>query len=165
MPLHKRTADADRVHDRKNAGLAEVSFFRGWIIREQAPHMRRAAQEAGGRPRAHQRVELACGQHVGERAMRGDRLEVDVRRQADRGALVAAGVLETAAAPANIRWHDAVFVLQDAAHPDVGGDLIFGHADGLALEVLRAGDAAVGADIDAAVVASQQLDLYYEIAL
>jgi len=44
---------------------------------------------------------------------------------------------------------DAVFVLQDAAHPYDGGDLVFRKADGLADEVPRRLDAAVGADIDA----------------
>jgi len=44
-----------------------------------------------------------------------------------------------------------VLVLQHAARPEHGGHLVLGHADALAAQVGRAGDAAVGADVDGRV--------------
>ena len=43
---------------------------------------------------------------------------------------------------------DAVFLLEDAAHPDVRGLLVFRQADELALEIGRAADVAVSPDVD-----------------
>src|SRR5262245_20487902 len=48
----------------------------------------------------------------------------------------------------DIRRRHAVFVLQHAAHPDHGGDLIFRQADALAPEVGRRADAGIGAHVD-----------------
>ncbi len=78
-------------------------------------------------------------------------LQVDVGRQPDGGALVAAGILQAAPAPFDVGRRDPVFVLQDAPDPDIGGDLIFRQPDRLAAQVLRALDAAVAADVDSAV--------------
>ena len=61
------------------------------------------------------------------------------------------GILEPAPAPFDVGGLYPVFVLQDAPDPDIGGDLVFRQPDGLALEVPRSCDAAVGADVDAAV--------------
>ena len=80
-----------------------------------------------------------------------DGLEVDASRELERRAFFAARILEAAAAPVHVLGLDAVFVGEHAAYPDVGGDLVFGQAYGLALEVGRRLDAAVGADVDARV--------------
>ncbi|TMH66579.1 MAG: hypothetical protein E6H57_13300 [Betaproteobacteria bacterium] len=45
----------------------------------------------------------------------------------------------------------AVLVVQEAADPDVRGDLVFGQAERLGLQVLRPPDAAIGANVDARV--------------
>ena len=103
------------------------------------------------RARRHHAVELALGQHVRQRAVIGNGLEVDARRQTDRRALAAARLLDAARPPFDVGGLDAVLVLEEAADEDIGGLLIFGNADGLALEVFWLADAAIGPDIDAAV--------------
>src|SRR5262249_13569828 len=67
----------------------------------------------------------------------------------ERRALVAACLLLAAAAPMGLRRLPALFVLQHAAHPDHGGDLIFRQTDALAPEIGRRADAGIGAHIDA----------------
>ena len=49
----------------------------------------------------------------------------------------------------DLRRQHAIFVLQHAAHPDYGGDLIFRQTDALALEIGRRADAGIGAHVDA----------------
>ena len=78
-----------------------------------------------------------------------NRLQIDIRRKLEVRALLAAGLLDAAVAPADFGRFHAVLVLQDAADPDVGGDLVFRQADGLAFQILRPRDAAVGPDVDA----------------
>ena len=99
--------------------------------------------------RADHRVEFAFCQHVGEGAVVRDRREVDVGWQLERRALLASCLLDAACAPVDVGGFHAIFVLQDAADPDVGGDLVLGQADGLAFQVSRRFDAAVGAYVDA----------------
>src|SRR3984893_2184152 len=151
MLLDQGAADADRVHDRKDAGLLEIGGCDAGLIGKRPRPWGPARQETARRPRRDEAVDLAGRQHLRQRAVIGDLDELDVGRQVDAGALLAAGFLEAAAPPFDVGRLDPVFVLQDAAHPDIGGHLIFRQPDGLALEVLRARDAAVGADIDAAV--------------
>src|SRR4030088_1881563 len=147
----QRAADADRVHDRKDAGLLEIGGLDRGVIGKQPRPVGNAREEASRRASRDEAVDLARRQHLRQRAVIRDLDELDVGRQVDAGALLAAGFLEPAAPPFDAGGVDAVFVLQNAAHPDIGGHLIFGQPDGLALEVLRARDAAVRADIDAAV--------------
>ena len=45
----------------------------------------------------------------------------------------------------------AIVIGEDAADPDVGGDLVLGHADDLAAQVFGPGDALRGVDVDARV--------------
>src|SRR4029079_7580826 len=92
----------------------------------------------------------ALRQHVGNGAAIRYLLQVDLRRQADLGALLAAGLLQAGAPPFDVARLDAVFLLQHAADPDVGSHLVFRHAERLALEVGRR-LYAVGADVDAGV--------------
>ena len=60
------------------------------------------------------------------------------------------GLLQPAADPVDVGGLHAVFVLQDRARPDIGGELIFGDADLAALQVRGLLDA-VGAHIDRGV--------------
>src|SRR5262249_6314533 len=60
-----------------------------------------------------------------------------------------ARLLLAAIAPMDLCRLDAIFVLHHAAHPDHGRDLIFGHADALAAQILGLLDARVGADVHA----------------
>nr|WP_292038977.1 hypothetical protein [Massilia sp. UBA6681] len=57
---------------------------------------------------------------------------------------------DAAAHPGHVGRQDAVVVLQDRAHPDVGGELVLGQADAAAAQVLGALDA-VGAHVDRGV--------------
>src|SRR5579885_1871642 len=150
MALHERAADADQVHDRKDAGALEIRFLDRRVVLEQPAHVWRAPQEAGGDARGHHRVDLAFLEHVRERAVAGDRPEVDAWRQIDRRALAAPRLLDAAAAPRDVRRLDAVVVLEEAADEDIGGLLVFGNAVGAAARVLVRPDAAVAADVDAA---------------
>src|SRR6185312_16677897 len=116
---------------------------------EEPPDIGGAAHEAGWGAGGEEGVELARFEHAGQRLVGRDSLEVEAGNGGERRALAAAGLLLAALAPFDVGRLDAVLVLHDAALPDHGGDLIFRHADALALEVLRLGDAAIGADIDA----------------
>ena len=106
-------------------------------------------QERRRPARGEQRVELAVAQHVDQRLVRLERLEVEARDRLERRALVPARLLLAAVAPVDLGRLHAVFVLQHAAHPDHRRDLVFGQADALAAQVLRLVDAGVGAHIDA----------------
>ena len=106
-------------------------------------------QERRRPARREQRIELTVAEHVYERLMRFERLEVQARDRLERRALVPARLLLAAVAPMDLVGLHAVFVLQHAAHPDHGRDLVFGQADALAAQVLRLVDAGVGAHIDA----------------
>ncbi len=69
------------------------------------------------------------------------------------GRLVFGDVLVARQHPGDLAEIDAVFVLQDAARPDAGGDRIAAvDADPLAFEVLRTGDAGLGVDQNRAVM-------------
>src|SRR5712671_4502331 len=83
----------------------------------------------------------ACSLPIGLRSRPRDRLE--------RRALVAPGLLLAAAAPMDASREHVVFMLHDAAHPDHSGDLVFRHADTLALEILRLANTGVGAHVHA----------------
>jgi hypothetical protein len=80
-----------------------------------------------------------------------NRLIIDVGRKIDVRALLAAGLLQAATPPFDVAWLDAVLVVQNAAHPHIGRHLVLGKAERLSLEVLRARNSAVGADVDRAM--------------
>src|SRR2546425_4853282 len=151
MLFRQRAAHADDVHDREHLRAPEIILLYRAEIGKQSRYVRRAAQKTGRRARADHAVELAGLEHRGQRLFLRYRLEVYFRRQLERGALFAAGILDAAAAPVHIAHVHAVLVVQDAADPDVRGDLVFGQAERLAFQVLRAPDAAIGADVDARV--------------
>jgi hypothetical protein len=77
-------------------------------------------------------------------------LQADIRRQLDRDLLRAARLVDAAAHPGDVRWLDAVVILEDAARPDVGRQLVLGEADAFALQVGGRLDA-VAADVDRGV--------------
>src|SRR5262249_14771187 len=147
--LHELLADADEVHEREHAGLFVVGLLGFARVGEQPFDVRFAAQERRGRPRREQRVQLAIPQHTDERLLFADGFEVEARNRLERGALVASRFFLTAAAPMDLLRQHAVFVLQHAAHPDHGGDLIFRPANPLALEIGPGADAGIAAHIDA----------------
>ena len=134
--LDQRAADADGVHDRKQPGLLEIGLLDRRIIRKQPADIRRAAQKAARRPRARAAPSISPFASMSEiERSAGTGLKVDLRRQRDLGALLAAGLFQSAAPPFDVARLDAVFLLQHAAHPDIGGHLVFRQADRLALEV------------------------------
>src|SRR5437879_8003678 len=108
--------------------------------------MRLAIKEGRRRARGEQSVELAVPQHADEGLVILDRLQVDALDRLERGALVPSGLLLTAAAPMNLGWGYAIFVLHHAPHPDHRGDLILGQPDALAPEIGRTADAGIGAN-------------------
>ena len=90
---------------------------------------------------------------AGNRRAVGRVVEPHAGRQLDRDLFRPARVLDAAADPVDIRALDAVIVFQEGARPDIGGELIFRHADLAAVQILRRLDA-VGADIDRGVAES-----------
>ncbi len=72
-------------------------------------------------------------------------LDAQARRRRERDVLAAVDQ------PGDRAVVEAVMLLQDAAHPDIGGRLEIGAADDLAVEVLRFLDAGLGVDEDEAV--------------
>ena len=65
-----------------------------------------------------------------------------------------------AAHPGDIGWRHAMVVLQDRAHPHIGGQLVFGQADAAAAQVFRLLDA-VGADVDGGVAERARQEYRY----
>src|SRR5207245_8772860 len=151
MLFRQRAPHADDVHDREHLRAPEIILLYRAEVREEARDVWRAAQKAGRRARADHAIELAGLEHRGQRLFLRDRLEVYFRRQLERRTLLAAGILDAAAAPAHIAHVHAVLVVQDAADPDVRGDLVFRQAERRDLQVLPPPDAAIGADVDAGV--------------
>ncbi len=150
MLLEQRLTHADHVHHREDAGLLVVGLLDLAVIREQARHVRRAAERRGP-ARRHQRVDLAGLQHRGERLALGYLLQLDAGRQIERDLLDAPRFFQAAVAPAHRRGRHAVFVLEDAADPHRRGHLKFRHADHLALQIGGRADALRRVDVDAGV--------------
>jgi hypothetical protein len=145
----QRLADADEMHDRKQACLLEIGHLGMPRILEQPRDMRFAAQERRRRARREKPIELAVAQHANERLALVDRLEVEARDWFERRALAAARLLLTAAAPMDFVRRNAVFMLHQAAHPYDRGDLILRHANALAAQIGRRLYARIAANIDA----------------
>src|SRR5262245_44174329 len=72
-------------------------------------------------------------------------------RKFERQLLDAAWLVQAAQVPAQVLRRDRVVVAQEAADPQIGGELPFGGAHAFALQVLGCGDAGVGAYPDARV--------------
>lgn len=151
MPLGERAAHANDGHDWKDTRATKIVFLDRLVIREEPRNIGRPAPEAGWRPRPDDPIDLALLEHVGESTVVGDLSQLDLGRQRDGSALAASRDLDAAATPFDVARMDAMFVLQDAPDPDVGGRLILWHADHFADEIFGTRDAAVGANVDAAV--------------
>ncbi len=67
---------------------------------------------------------------------------------------VQGGLEQPALHPVQVRGLHPELVGEQGSRPDVGGQLVLGDADPLALQVLGPGDAAVGADVDGGVAES-----------
>jgi hypothetical protein len=115
-------ADGDAVHDREEAGGAQIRLLLPPRVREQPRDGRGARGEAGGRARAYEGVDPAIGQHRLQRLAWRDHLHVDAGRQRERRAL-------PARAPGDRARVHAVLLPQDAAHPERGGLLVLRRAD------------------------------------
>ena len=107
-----------------------------------------AGDKARRPTRRHHHVERAIGQHLRQRLAFRRGLERKPRRQVERKLLAAAGIFQPALHPGQVFGGDAELVLQIAAEPQHRRHLILRHADALALEIGRARNAAVAADID-----------------
>jgi hypothetical protein len=59
--------------------------------------------------------------------------------------------LDAGLTPAHRRRFDAVFILKNAADPDIGGDLVLRHTDRLARKIGWRRDTTVRANVDARV--------------
>ena len=137
-------ADGDAMHDREEAGRAEIGFLRRARIGEQPRDGRAAVQETGGRAGADEGVDPAFGQRRFQRVARADRLHIEAVRQRDGGAFAARAPMDAA------RVH-AILFPQHPAHPKRSGLLVFRDADGAAGQVLGPRDAAIRADVDRVV--------------
>ncbi len=145
--LEGRAPHGHEMHDREDAGLLEEALLRGAEVRIE-PHHRLARSEEGGRSaRGDHRVHLAAVEHGREAGIR-PRLVLDARGQLERDLLGAAGLVHPRLQPTDLGEVDAFVLGEEAAHIDAGGLRPFRDADALALEVLRAPDAAVAADVD-----------------
>ena len=141
-------ADGDGVHDREDAGLAEIGALDLHEILEQAPHLAVAPLVGRRLARGIERVDLARAQHRGQGLVRPDPLDPDVGRQVELQLLRAIGRFLPAGEIRDVIDLHAVLVRQDAADPDRSGHLILGAADPLALEVGGLADAGRRVHID-----------------
>jgi hypothetical protein len=71
------------VHDREDAGVAEVALLDFDVVLEQPLHLAVAFREARRRARRMQRVDLAAREHRRERLAGADTLDADFPRQVE----------------------------------------------------------------------------------
>ncbi len=135
------------MHDREKAGALEIILRHRDRIGKQPADMRMALFDQRRRPRRDEAVDLARFKQPRNRLALGRIVEPHAGRQFDADLFRPPRLLDAAADPVDVRALDAVIVFEEGARPDIGGELIFRHADFAALEVLRLFDA-VGADID-----------------
>src|SRR4029453_13286803 len=109
-----------------------------------------AALEAGRDARSDEGIDSPVRQHSRERSARRRILEVNGRWQFDGYLFQPTRLLEPAADPMHVGRLHVEIVLEQGPRPNVGGEVIFGDTDPLALEVGRSLDA-VGAHIDGGV--------------
>src|SRR5580704_17048611 len=150
MALGQFAPHADHVHDREKSGALEIILRHRDRIGKQPADIRVALLDQGRRPRRDEAVDVARLEQSRDGLALGRIVEPHAGRQLHRDLFRPAGVLNAAADPVNVRALDAVIVFQESARPDIGGELIFRHADFAALEVLRRFHP-VGADIDRGV--------------
>jgi hypothetical protein len=116
-------------------------------IGKEAHDARVAGEERRWRPRGEHRVELACEEHLRQRAVRDDR-QPQPARQRELHLLAPARVVDAGLVPVDRREVDAVLVRQHAARIHRGGLRPFRHAHALAGELARIVDARVRTHVD-----------------
>ena len=102
-----------------------------------------ARDEAGGRKRREDGVDLAFGEHVADPLARRRALDSNLRRQIELDALLALIPALAAAHVAQRSQVHAMDVLQHAADPHGGGHGVFRNPDALVSEVGGLADAGV----------------------
>ena len=123
--LDERLPDSDQVHDREHARALVVVRLDLPIVREHQADIGRAIDEGGDFAGAEHCIEFAVDKHLVQRLSGSDRLQVDIAAELQGRALVPARLFLAAGAPVNVGRIDAVLLLEDAAHPDVCGLLVF----------------------------------------
>jgi hypothetical protein len=83
-------------------------------------------------------------QHLVQGVVWADIVDSDPLRQLYLNLLQAAGLLETAAYPVDVRGTNTVILLEKSTRPDISRQLPFRNTDTLAPEILRLEDAPVG---------------------
>ncbi len=150
MPVCQGPANPDQVHDRENL-RALVPVLRGrHRVAEEPAHVGMSALDERRRARCNEAVDLALLEQAGNGRALWRIVEPHACRQLHRDLLRTPGLLDAAAYPVDVgRLHPEI-IFQDGARPDIGGELIFRHADLAALEICRRLDA-VGAHIERGV--------------
>src|SRR6516225_1536260 len=122
------------MHDREHSRSFVVVHLDVPIIREHQSDIGYSVDERRDFPRTEYGVELSVNQHLVQSLARSNRLQVDFAVELKWRPLVTTRLFLAAGAPVNIGWINAVFFLEDAAHPDVSGLLVFRQTDQLALQ-------------------------------
>ena len=136
---------AHDVHDRKNLRLAVIRDFLLAEIGKQPRHARILFHQRMNEIGMQQRIDLTLGQHALDRAVVGQAHDFQARRPGELKGFV------KFADPFDGFERHAVFMLQDAAHPDDRGRLELLEPDPAAGEIGRAADALLRVDEDEAV--------------
>src|SRR5262245_3409915 len=145
IPLDDLPLDTDDVHDRKNAGPAIEGDLLLLVVWKQPPHPLIPGRQRPDQIGRQQRVDFTLDQHVLERFVLWHLrdLEARWRREID--------VLVELTEPLDRFVRHAVIVLEDAAHPQAGGEQITLSADLAADKVGRLADALRRIDEDKAM--------------
>src|SRR5215467_11729533 len=121
--------DAEDMHDRKNAGLLVKRQFFAAIVGKQAGDPRILVDQRTNQIRMQQRIDLSVSQHLFNRRIGRHALDLEIgaRHKFYR-------FIEFAKPLDRVQRH-AIFMLQDAVHPDDGGGLKLFDTDSPANEI------------------------------
>src|SRR6185437_3618284 len=133
-------ADDGNVHDRKDAGLAEIRDLHVLVVREQAHDALVAFEKQPRNVGRQHRRNFALRQHDIEPLAGRRHLDAQILGGREFDVLLALDH------PDALAMRHAVMLFENAAHPDVRGGLEIGAADPFADQVLRRADA--GIDVD-----------------
>ena len=135
MVLGEFAADADHMHDREKAGALEIILGHRDRIGKQPADMRMAVLDERRRARRDEAIDLAGFEQAEMVAPSG---ALSSRTPGGSLTVIFSG-RPASSMPPRIQWMsralDAVIVFEESARPDIGGELIFGHADFAAFEV------------------------------
>ena len=115
MALDDLGLDAHHMHDREDAGLAEIAHFLALVVGEEPADALVPGGEGLDHARMEDGVELALGQHGLDRFVMRQARDLHVGRRREVDVLVELGE------PMDRFVRHAVFVLEDAAQPMDGG--------------------------------------------